>query len=31
MGTRARDFIQKEFSAERMVEETIEVYKEVTN
>lgn len=29
MGERARDFIQKEFSAERMVEETVEVYKAV--
>lgn len=29
MGTRARDFIQKEFSSERMEEETVEVYKAV--
>ncbi|HLD69164.1 MAG TPA: glycosyltransferase family 4 protein [Candidatus Omnitrophota bacterium] len=29
MGVRARDFIQKEFSAQRMVEETVEVYKTV--
>lgn len=30
MGERARGFIQKEFSAQRMVEETVEVYKAVT-
>ncbi len=29
MGERARSFIQKEFSAERMVEETIKVYREM--